>query len=151
MTYAQTTSVPVDRSKSELERIFLRYGADQYVTGTDVAQLKTLIKFRYARRYFQITINLPDPDKFAVTESGRSRLREQQVKAWEQATRQRWRALVLYVKATLEATEAGIITFESAFLGNTLLPNGSTLYEYVTPQIQSTYETGEMPKLLTGF
>jgi hypothetical protein len=36
----------------------------------------------------------------------------------EAATRQRWRALVLVIKAKLEAVEAGISTLESEFLAN---------------------------------
>jgi hypothetical protein len=41
---------------------------------------------------------------------------------WEQACRQRWRALALVVKAKLEAVQSGIATFEDEFLAYTMLP-----------------------------
>lgn len=48
-------------------------------------------------------------------------------KAWEQATRQRWRALHLVVKAKLEAVESGITVFDDEFLAHIVLPDGGTV------------------------
>jgi hypothetical protein len=53
-------------------------------------------------------------------------------KAWEQVTRQRWRALALVIKAKLEAVTSGISTFEAEFLANTMLPDGRTVGDVVT-------------------
>jgi hypothetical protein len=33
VTYAVGTSVPVDRSKAEIERLLIRYGADHFASG----------------------------------------------------------------------------------------------------------------------
>jgi hypothetical protein len=70
--------------------------------------------------------------------------------AYEQAVRQRWRALVLIVKAKLEAIEAGIGTIETEFLSSVMLPNGSTVGEWVAPQLIAVYGRGEMPALMPG-
>jgi len=35
MSYAENTSVPVDRSKAEIEKTFIRYGAGQFAYGWD--------------------------------------------------------------------------------------------------------------------
>jgi len=69
-------------------------------------------------------------------------------KLWDQACRQRWRALALVIKAKLEAVETGISEFESEFLANIVLPDGSTAGAWLRPQIAEAYETGNMPTIL---
>jgi hypothetical protein len=66
---------------------------------------------------------LPDRTKKAFThmETGKRRTETQAQRAWEQAVRQRWRALVLVIKAKLEAVESGITSFEDEFLAHTVL------------------------------
>jgi len=69
-------------------------------------------------------------------------------KRWEQACRQRWRALALVIKAKLEAVGSGISVFEEEFLANIVMPDGSTFGAYALPQIEHIYETRELPALL---
>ena len=68
--------------------------------------------------------------------------------AYEQAVRQRWRALALVIKAKLEAVESGITVFDKEFMAHIVLPDGKTVGEHMLPQIESSYETGSMPPLL---
>jgi hypothetical protein len=100
---------------------------------------------------FRIDIPMPNKQDFALTENGRRRTSAVAVQgAYDQATRQRWRAAALYIKATLEAVESGITSLESAFLANTLLPDGRTVGSWAEPQIKQVYLTGNMPALLPG-
>ena len=55
---------------------------------------------------------------------------DQKYARWEQACRERWRALVLCLKGKLESIESGIETFEQAFLAHTFLPSGETFGEW---------------------
>ena len=71
-----------------------------------------------------------------------------QYDAWEQACRQRWRALLLVVKAKLEAIETGIATFDGEFMANIVLPGGGTVGDWMTPQIERAYLTGAVPAML---
>lgn len=92
---------------------------------------------------------MPDRTEFRMTPSRRQRRTDAQVeKAYEQAVRQRWRALALMVKAKLEAVEAEIATFEEEFLAHIVLPDGSTVGQTMIPQVAVAYETGQMPKML---
>ena len=75
---------------------------------------------------------------------------QKQRQVWEQACRQKWRALVLAVKAKLEAVDSGITTFEEEFLAHIQLPDGTTVGKYMVPQIQGAYENNTMPPLLPG-
>jgi hypothetical protein len=70
------------------------------------------------------------------------------LKEWEQAVRQRWRALALVIKAKLEAVESGISEFESEFMANIVLPDGKSVGEWMRPQIAEAYRIGEMPSML---
>ena len=56
--------------------------------------------------------------------------------------------MFLIVKVKLEAVESGISTIEREFFYDVVLPNGTTLGEFMAPQIETVYQTGEMPPLL---
>ena len=147
--YAAQTHVPVDRSKAEIERILVRYGADQFIAGW--REGGATVAFRMANRLIRFNVPTPAPSErsFVKTETGRSRSPGQARLAWEQACRQRWRALALAIKAKLEAVESGIVTFDEEFLPYIVLPNGQTIAQMMVPQIQAGYEKGQIPKTLT--
>jgi hypothetical protein len=148
MAYAENTTVSTDKSRSEIERTLQKYGADQFMYGWD--QQKAVIGFRMVDR--QIKFILPMPDKnskeFTKTETGKARVQSAAHKVWEQACRQKWRALALVIKAKLEAVEAGISMFEEEFMANIVLPNGGTVGDFMLPQIKEAYSFGNMPKML---
>lgn len=147
MTYAENTSVAAERSRGEIERTLQRYGADAFSYGWEGE--RAIIAFRASERMVKFVVQMPDYGEFARTPSGRrTRSAGQQQSAWEQATRQRWRALLLVIKAKLEAVEAGITTFEEEFLAHIMLPNGTTVGQATIPDIALAYESGKMPKLL---
>lgn len=149
MAYAEKTSVPVDKSKAEIERTLQRYGADQFISGWD--QNRAMIGFRMSGRQIRFIVELPDKDEKDFTHTpGREirRSESQAYAAWEQACRQRWRALALVIKAKLEAVETGITIFEDEFMAHIVLPDGQTVGEFMRPQIAHAYEKGSMPKLL---
>lgn len=144
MPYAENTSVPVERSRAELERILERYGADAFMYGWNPEG--AAIQFRAHGRHVKFELPLPakDEQRFWIHSRGR-RTPEAALKEWEQACRQRWRALTLVVKAKLEAVEAGITIFEDEFLAHIVLPNGQTAGEWMRPQVDAAYESGLMP------
>jgi hypothetical protein len=44
--------------------------------------------------------------------------------------------------------ESGISTFEQEFLAHIILPDNSTVGDWIGPQIEQAYETGAMPPML---
>lgn len=147
-TYAADTSVSQEKSRAEIERIIGRYGADYFTYGW--SQEKAMVGFVMNGRQVRFILPMPDRDdrKFTVTPTGRRRSPSAAEEAWEQAGRQRWRALALVIKAKLEAVESGIVTFDEEFGMHFLLPNGQTVGDWVAPQIEAAYETGTMPSML---
>lgn len=147
--YAEKTEVGSEKSRAEIERTLTRYGATSFMYGWD--QTGALVGFKARGRLIRFKLPLPSRDDFRLSPARRTvRTRQAQDAAYEQAVRQRWRALALVVKAKLEAVEAGISTFEDEFLAWTMLPDGSTASEWMQPQIDDAYVTGRMPAVLPG-
>lgn len=145
--YARDTVVSSEKSKVEIERTLKRYGAEEFVSGWD--QDKAIVMFKMANRRIRFYLPMPDKDLFRKTPSGRARNNEWAVEeAFEQAGRQRWRALALAIKAKLEAVESGITSFEEEFMAHVVMPNGQNLGAWVVPQIAEAYEKKKMPPLL---
>jgi hypothetical protein len=147
VSYAKGTAVAVDRSRAELERTLSRYGASAFAYGWDGPV--NVITFRAHGRIIRFTLRLPPPEDFQFTPRGQRRHSQAAIaSAHDQEIRRRWRALVLVVKAKLEAVESGIATFEDEFLSHILLPDSTTVGEWIGPQIEEVYATGTMPSLL---
>lgn len=144
--YASKTSVSCEKSRGEIEWVLKRYGASSFAYMSE--GVMAAIAFKVTNRAIRMIIPLPDPKNFERNKLGHERNPDAALKSWEQACRQRWRALALVVKAKLEAVESGVATFEQEFLPYTLLPNGKTAGEWVIPQIKKAYETGKMPAML---
>jgi hypothetical protein len=130
MTYADRTTVPVEKTKTEIETTLARYGATRfaYFVGPDDA---VIIFEAHDRR---LRFNLPLEEG---TNAKAERLR-----------RQRWRALLLCIKAKLESVASNIETFEEAFLAHVVMPDNRTVYEHTAPRIAQVAKGGELQPLL---
>lgn len=148
MSYAENTTVSAHNSRAEIEKILQRYGADQFMYGWETT--KAMVQFRANDRVIRFIVDMPDPDdsEFTLTPTGRNRSLAQARSAWEQGTRQKWRALALVIKAKLEAVDADITEFDSEFLAHIVLPDGTSVGDWVLPSVAKAYDTGKMPKAL---
>lgn len=130
MTFASKTKVPVDQTRSEIEKTLGRYGADRFAYFKESGM--AIIVFEANER--RIRFNLPLPD--GADEKSR------------QDERSRWRALLLCIKAKLESVESKIETFEDAFLAHVVMPDGQTVADHVRPRIAQSYSGQEMIALM---
>ncbi|EUA65496.1 hypothetical protein I553_10793 [Mycobacterium xenopi 4042] len=122
-----------DRSRAEIERTLQRYGARGFMYGWD--ETRAVLGFIIHDRQVRFILPLPDRDdpEFNRTATGRQRTAKAAGEAYEQAVRQRWRALALVIKSKLEAVETGIVDFTSEFLAHLVLPSGETVGDAVVP------------------
>jgi hypothetical protein len=145
--YAAGTSVSASASREEIERTLTRYGADQFLYGWQ--EESAVVGFRMKDRHVKFVLAMPRKDERRFTHHSRGmRAADAALKEWEQAVRQRWRALALVIKAKLEAVESGISIFEDEFMANIVLPGGETVGEWMRPQIAEAYRIGAAPALL---
>lgn len=123
--YAKTTRVPVQRSRNEIETTLERYGCEAFSflkRGDDC-----VIQFEHGGRTFRIPVDGGETD---------------------QETRQRWRVVLLWLKACLELVENGQDSFDVVFAMWTALPDGSTLGDTLVPQLDKIAEGGNLPRLM---
>lgn len=146
--YAQNTSVPADRSRAEIDKILTRYGASGFgyswerrevpINPVPVYGPKTeqrdfaAIVFQFKERRVRLDVPMPTAREAGTAERA------------ERATRQRWRALLLVIKAKLEAVESGISTLEQEFLAHVVTESGRTIGEIIIPQISEAVQAGRL-------
>jgi hypothetical protein len=153
MAYAADTTVPVERTRAAIEKELIKYGADNFISGWN--KDKAFVSFHAKDRFVRFALPLPRrSDSTFTTVPARSSRREptmrsdgEALKRWEQACRSKWRQLLLTIKAKLESTEAGIETFEQAFLAHIVLPDQTLVGDRVIGALVTAYETGKMPML----
>ena len=128
--YAIDTKVPASKTRGEIEALLRVNKAERIVTMDDTVEL--LVGFRMAGRTYKIEVPI---------DGGMS----------DQVRRARWRALLLVIKAKLEAVAQRISTIESEFLAAAVMPDGRTVREVMEPQLAMSDERGETPKLLSDY
>lgn len=135
--YAKSTNVPISRSKSQIEDTLLRYGIIEF--GMGVSPRGDGIIFKQEGRMYRINVPNPNIKDFSTDAK------------YEQARRQRWRIKLLSLKGKLEEIEAGLESFDDQFLAHMVLPDGSTVGDFMRlPENVKKLAKTEMPKLLTG-
>ena len=141
--FAEGTSVSADRSRAEIEQTLKRYGADAFSYAYEPG--RAVVAFRAHNRYVKLEVPLPNTDdpEVKLTPSGLTRSRAQRETALAAEERRRWRATALIVKAKLEAVASGVMTFDQEFGAFIVLPDGSTVGEWLSPQIEEAYESGD--------
>lgn len=136
MSYAENTTVPVAKTRGEIEALVEKYGATRFASGW-MDDTKAAINFVAKGRLVRFVLPLPTRDDARVLAKKGLRYTwhsptEKQIDdklAAEQ--RRRWRCLLLAMKAKLEVVETGIETFEQAFLANIVTTDNMTIYERI--------------------
>lgn len=171
--YAQNTSVPMDRSRSEAEKTLMRYGATGFAyaweqrdepyphpsdcpecKGTRVRSSDSQQNVRCGRFPWNAPKQITRDVVTIAFKMGTRQVRlevpmphesEAGTKARAEAdTRQRWRALVLVLKAKLEAVASGISTLEHEFLANMVMNDGRTIGQAILPRLSDAVSSGRL-------
>jgi hypothetical protein len=127
--YAVRTKVPVEQTRTEIERLLRKYGADRFAYFGEPA--RAIIVFEANDRRIKFTLPLPIDGPRAG-----------------QDMRSRWRALLLCIQAKLESVQCEIETFDDAFMAHIVMPDGSTVGEYAAPRLPSLSSPKNLQPLL---
>jgi hypothetical protein len=156
-SYAEGTSVSVEKTRAEIETLLGKHGAGQRAILCDDELGLAQIGFGIHGRRYRLDVPMPSLESVRpTTRTGPSvgywRLDEAGRLAWarralEQAQRERWRAVLLMLKAKLELVRIGVSTVEHEFLADMVLPDGKTMHIAVAESIQRALATGEAPML----
>ena len=146
--YAKHTAVPVDRSRAQIEGVLRRYGATGfgyswerrevpiipvpvYGAKTELREFAILV---FAVKERRVRLDVPMPTAREAGTETRA----------EKAVRQRWRAVLLVIKAKLEAVESGISSLEAEFLANIVTESGRTIGEAIIPRLSEAVRSGRL-------
>ena len=158
--YAQETSVPVSKSRGEIDSLLRTWGCDGIQWTDDFAHDRVQLRFIFARlvngdamRFMaRFTVALEPLEKVKARcidgRSGRpseSKLAD----AIERRGRSEHRLLLLWLKAAFNAVDAGLVSPEALFLPFLEGRDGATVAERAIPQL-STLLKGSADRLLLG-
>lgn len=153
--YAETTTVPIDRSQAEVRSILNAHGCTKFLLADEGATsiIRAVLEKKGAGTVqLAFKVSLPAGAEFAKFKDRygylRSRTPESAHKEWTQECRRRWRCLVVVLKAKFAAVESGIESFQDAFLANLVLPSGETVGAWAGREIGPAIAEGRMPAQL---
>jgi hypothetical protein len=154
--YAADTTVPVEKSRAELDMLLQKHGATQRGIMCDDDRGLAVVAFVLGERQYRLELPLPREEEFLPIAKKTVRtwytLTEEQRRhrvrlLHQQAGRSRWRALVMLVKSKLELVRIGASTVEREFLADLVLPGGETLARRIDTEMHAILK-GEAPRLL---
>lgn len=145
--YAAETSVPVSKSRDEIERTLARFGASAFAYFSN-SDGQVMIGFEIANLRVQMQMMLPPKQDYLYSPTGRYRSAATAESEWEKACRQRWRSLANGIKAKLALVDDGISTVEREFLADIMTPDGQTIGQKVLPELRAISRGQHVPALM---
>lgn len=137
--YAGNTRVTVDRSRGEIEALLQKHGATSTAVFTSPEQAAVCFEMKGRRVLFKLAL--------PTTVASKRKLKNP-ASAIAQLHKQRWRSLLLSIKAKLVSVAEGIETFEDSFLAHIVMPDGQSVADHVRPRIAHAYINNKMVPLL---
>jgi hypothetical protein len=143
LPYEKATSG--ERALGEIQKLLRGFGCNKFGSMSDDVAQEILVQFEYRGRPVSCRASVrgyaaawlkENPPTIYQTDinAGRADAKRvaQERKALEIASVAVYSILRDWIKGQVTAVETGILTFEGAFLGQILLPNGRTVLEHAT-------------------
>lgn len=147
--YAKDTNVSPEQTLMDIRKTLAKYKANGFGIVEDESRVGVTFDMEGRRVRFVVPLPNRDNPEYKYQRSvGKVRAGGFYAEKYEQAIRQRWRALLLTIKAKLESVDSKIETFEEAFMAHIVLPDGRTMGDVALPQIKQAYIDKKMPLLL---
>lgn len=150
-SFANGTSVTVEKTRTEIEKLLMQRGAAQFGTITDIERGMAIIGFKYKGLQIQMQIPLPDRKHkdFTMKKKGWGHNTDEKAYAlYEGEIRRRWRCLALALKAKMVSVADGVTTFEKEFLPYVVTADGTTIGDKLAPMLEAAKATGLVPATL---
>lgn len=141
MAYAEGTTVPFEKSISEIITALKKAGAERIGQFEDTGFYA--VQFHLADRMVRFRVPFKPLTDIPMRDGrGMMLTAAQRAARFDAARRQRGRALLLVIKAKLESVESGVETFEEAFLAHVVMSDGHTVYERISQGLALEYQQG---------
>jgi hypothetical protein len=144
--YASKTAVPIEKSRMEIERMLVRFGATAFGSQWDGTHARIGFTYNTLTVRFEMKLPSKDDERFRMATKFRERAEKARDALHQQEVRRLWRALALIVKAKLESVNSGVSAFESEFLASIVATKGGdTVGDVIIPKI---LKGGFLPQLM---
>lgn len=154
--FAQNTSTPIARSRGEIDKLLRDWGAKSIQWTDEFEEDRCTLRFMWKHDNIEylarISVDLPGRDQLEkqAWHGGLKRIHEGKLKKlMDQRGKQEHRLLLLWIKAALNAVEAGIVSAEAIFLPFFEDQQGNTVAEIAVPKL-SQLRSGSAIKLLSA-
>ncbi len=144
--YAEGTSVPVPKTRAEIEMLLERYGATGFMSGKRGHE--AMVGFQVRGLDVLMRLHIPDErhPRIVKDRGGNGRTPLQREMAMKAEERRLWRCLLILIKAKFESVDSEITTFEVEFLPYIMI-GGQTVGEALAPKLEAARDEGALPGL----
>ena len=150
MAYAKGTEVSPEKSRVEIEKLLVKMKATQHGVGFDNERAEAIIQFTIDKRQVSLRVAMPKRESFNKSRHGYFPTASKVDELWQQAIREKWRGLLMVLKAKFIAIEQGVESFEQAFFYWLQLPQGGTVGEHVMPAYREALQHPTQKTLTAG-
>jgi hypothetical protein len=139
MTLPYETSTSGERALGEIRKILRGFGCSKFGSMVDDGEQTILVQFEHRGRPVSVKASIRGyASAWLKAHPYTPRMRctklEHERKALEIASTAVYSILRDWIKGQVTAIETGILSFEGAFLGQILLPNGRTMLEHASKE-----------------
>lgn len=136
------------RALDEIRKIIQGFGCSKFAPMEDFHAGTVTVQFEYRGRMVQVTASAKGYAQAWLRENPHSNrirksVKEHEAGALKQGQIAVWSILRDWIKGQITAIETGILSFDAAFLGQILIPDGRTVH-------QAIEEKGMLPALTDG-
>lgn len=130
LPYSHATSG--DKALGEMQKLLRGFGCTKFGNMVDDAAGELLVQFEHRGRQVTVKASMKGYAAAYLRSQGGTRTQAKERKALEVANKAVYSMLRDWIKGQVTAIECGILTFESAFLGQMHLANGQTVLQHLT-------------------
>lgn len=135
MSLPYENSTSGERALGEIQKILRGFGCSRFGSMVDDEAAEIMVQFEYRGQPVSVKASIRGYasawlKEHSYTNRTRCTRTEHERKAMEIASTAVYSILRDWIKGQVTAVETGILTFEGAFLGQLLLPNGKTVLEH---------------------
>lgn len=149
--FAKETSVSRNKTKDEIEKLLMSYGARTIFMNDTNEQNVLFVAWKIEGKSYKFELPLPAPDdkQFTHYESRSGRRSKEKAHAlWEGAIRQYWRIGKNYIYMLMEMMEACGMEFHEAFAPLLALHNGSNVWMTAATNAKEISHSGSLMALM---
>lgn len=136
MTLPYSSATSGQRASDDIRKIVQAFGCSKFAPMEDFVTGEVTVQFEYRGRMVQVNASAKGYAAALLRENPHTHLKRKsraqyEADALKQGQIAVWSILRDWIKGQITAIETGVLSFDAAFLGQILLPDGRTIHDRV--------------------